>query len=83
MSSDAQGSAVAKFGPFDDGPLSIEERFTEQGRKRQDQVWQIYVQQDSVSAPLFDKGGLEVIHVRSIPSDVFVLSVCTYLVISD
>lgn len=47
-----------QWGPFDEGPLSIEERFEVQGRKRQDEVWRIYVTQDDASAPFFDTSGL-------------------------
>ncbi len=50
-------ASASQFGPFDAGPLAIEERFSEQGRKRQDIVWKIYVQQDGVAAPFFDKTG--------------------------
>ena len=50
-------ASAPQFGPFDAGPLTIEERFAEQGRKRQDIVWNTYVQQDVVAAPFFDKTG--------------------------
>lgn len=54
---DMASSGGAQWMPFEDGPLTIEERFVSQGRKRQDEVWKIYVQQDSVQAPLFDSEG--------------------------
>ena len=47
----------ASWGPFDEGPLTIEQRFTSKGRARQDEVWKVYVQQDGVSAPLYDCAG--------------------------
>ena len=46
-----------KWEPFSDGPISIEERFEERGRKRQDEVWRIYVTQDDAAAPFFDGSG--------------------------
>ena len=52
--------AVRKFDPFDDGPLgplSIEDRFSEQGRLRQELVWKTYVTQEGVGAPLYDQSG--------------------------
>ena len=52
-------ASAPQFGPFDAGPLTIEERFAEQGRKRQDIVWNTYVQQDVVAAPFFDKDRLD------------------------
>lgn len=48
---------IRKFDPFEDGPVSIEERFAEQGRRRQDLVWRTYVTQEGVGAPLYDLAG--------------------------
>lgn len=45
------------LGPFDEGALTIEERFTEKGRARQDLIWKTYVQRNGVTAPLFDSQG--------------------------
>lgn len=43
--------------PFSEGPVSIEESIEERGRKRQDEVWRIYVTQDDAAAPFFDGSG--------------------------
>ena len=45
------------WGPYEDGPISIESRFSCQGRERQDLVWKIYVVRDNVSSPLFNVAG--------------------------
>lgn len=49
--------ATAHYGPFDEGPLTIEERISSKGRARQDEVMRIYVQQEGVTAQLFDAQG--------------------------
>ena len=58
--------AAGSFGASEEGPTSIEERITTQGRPRQDEVWKIYVGPDGVAAPLWR------FHVRGwgVPKDV-------------
>ena len=48
-----------QFDPFEEGPLTVEQRFADnpKGRARQDRVWKLYVQQGNVSCPLFDESG--------------------------
>ena len=61
MSSSA-GTADKTWGPYDEGPISIESRFTCQGRERQDMVWKIYVQRDSMQSPLYNSSGTPALH---------------------
>lgn len=48
---------VDAYGPFDEGPLTIEQRFREKGRARQDKVWSVYVVHEGHHSPLYDKQG--------------------------
>ena len=52
-------SEPKQWKPFEEGPLTIEQRFADnpKGRARQDRVWELYVQQDNVACPLFDSTG--------------------------
>lgn len=54
----AAADTTKQYGPFDEGPLSVEERFAEKGRARQDKIWKLYVQQEFVTSPLFDSNGV-------------------------
>lgn len=53
----ATAAPSSKWGPFEEGPVSIEERFSETGRARQDQVWSTYVREENVTAQLYDETG--------------------------
>ena len=52
-------SEPKQWKPFEEGPLTIEQRFADnpKGRARQYRVWELYVQQDNVACPLFDSTG--------------------------
>ena len=47
----------SQWGPFEEGPVSVEDRITCKGRERQDCVWQIYVREEGATADLHDKYG--------------------------
>ena len=46
------------WNPFEEGPLTIEERIKKTGKARQDEVWQSYAQEDGAKAPLYDSKGV-------------------------
>ena len=53
----ATGASTSSWGPFEEGPVSIEERISETGRARQDHVWSVYVREENVTAQLYDENG--------------------------
>ena len=90
-SPDSSGGAAATtdgagvqttWGPYDDGPISIESRFTCQGRERQDLVWKIYVVRDNVSSPLFNATGLSVFQLLSSGRRYLCVCVCVLFFVS-